>query len=119
MSKVIKGVLIKPNHRAIPYDFEYDSFQDFHTLLDCECFDIATRRFGDHYYDIYLDDEGLLVGKKPAIITFDNDDQVCETLVGICFICKHDDKGDTISLEDDEVKEVLNSNIFGVPYCEL
>ena len=116
----IRGVLVKPYTRAKEFSFEYNNFMDLYPVLDCDTFDVAMRKFGDNFYDIYLDDNGLGTDKGIAIFTVSKTThEILEMLVGNCFICNHDDKGDIISLTDDEVKEVLNSNKGGIPYCEL
>ncbi len=114
----LTGVLAKPNAAPRVIEFELNSYEDLYPVLDCDCFDIAVRRFGKNYYDIYTDDEGLLHFKDPAIYVFD-DDYMVQVLVGNCFVCKHNDEGDTISLTDEEIAEVLNNTRQGVLCCEL
>lgn len=115
----IKGVLVKPKEDAIPYTLKYTSFRDLYPLLDCETFDIATRKFGDNYYDIYLDDNGLLEEKYPAILTADKNGDIVEYLVGNCFICKHDKNGAIRSLTDSEIKEILSYKSGKLLVCGL
>ena len=112
------GVLAVPFAEPRRFAFNLDSYRDFYPVIDCEHFDVVVRKFGKHYYDIYCDDVGLLLQKPPAIFTFDNDVAV-ELICGNCFVCKHDDNGDTISLTEDEVNEVLDNVRQGVLCCEL
>ena len=74
-----------------------------YSILKCTLFDIATRKIGEHYYDIYCDDEGLLKD-KPMVSAMSPDNQ--PMLVGNLFIVKHNDEGDAVSLTDEEIKEI-------------
>lgn len=122
----IVGVLATPYASPKRHVLKLNSYQDFYPMLDCECFEIVRRKFGKNYYDVYCDDEGLLLDKDPAIYTF-HQDAICEIIVGNCFICKHDEEGETISLAEDEVNEVLNNarevivdaKMQGVLVCEI
>ena len=112
MTNLIKGVLITPNQEGtLPreYTLKEESIKDFHNLLDCDTFDIQSRKFGDEWLDVYCDDEGLLkADNKPAIVTF-MDGEISEIIVGSVFICNCNEKGETISLTDEQVKKVLAS----------
>ena len=56
----VKGFLIDVEN-SNPYIAEIDgSIESYYQILKCDMFDIATRRIGENYYDIYCDDEGLL-----------------------------------------------------------
>lgn len=112
------GVLVKQNEKPVRYEFDYESYESFYPVLECDTFDIVTRKFGKNYYDVYVDDEGLLLNKTPAIFTFDNDILV-EMLVGNCIILSHDKDGNTISLTEEQVNEILANIRGGVLVCEL
>lgn len=108
--KKIKGVLITPKNNSIKvYELEEKSFEDYYPLLECETFDIQTRKFNGEYLDIYCDDEGLFKeGNKPSIITFDNG-KIVEQIVGNVFIVGHNNEGQTISLTDEQIYSVLSN----------
>ena len=114
----LRGVLVRPNESGVDFTFDLNSYKDFYPVLDCDAFDIVERKFGNNYYDIYVDDEGLLNNKETAIYTL-GEGGVVEILVGNCFVCKHNDEGDTISLTDDEVDEILSNTIGGSVCCVL
>lgn len=38
-----------------------DHLEQFYRLIGCRCIDIAVRKVGETYYNVVLDDEGLLV----------------------------------------------------------
>lgn len=106
--KKIKGVLVS-NGEIKEYELEVNSYKDYYKILDCDTFDIVTRKFGDEWLDIYCDDEGLLKsGNKPSILTF-CDGNVVEQIVGNAFITSHNDDGDAISLNDEQIKKVMDT----------
>lgn len=108
--KKLKGVLVA-NNEIKEFEFEYNNYKDFYPLLNCSTFDIQTREFNGEWLDIYCDDEGLLkTNPKPSILTFSNGELV-EQIVGNVFIVSHDDEGETISLTDEQIKKVLDTQV--------
>ena len=104
--KKIKGVLVS-NGVAKEYELEYNNYKDFYPLLNCDTFDVQSRKFNGEWLDIYCDDEGLFkTNNKPSILTFSNGGLV-EQIVGNAFIVAHNDEGDTISLTDEQVQKVM------------
>ena len=104
--KKIKGVLVS-NGVAKEYELEYNNYKDFYPLLNCDTFDVQSRKFNGEWLDIYCDDEGLFkTNNKPSILTFSNGELV-EQIVGNAFIVAHNDEGDTISLTDEQVQKVM------------
>lgn len=111
----IKGVLITNNGDVKTHTLELKSYKDFYPILNCGCFTIVTRNFNGHNLDIYCDDEGLFKSEnKPTIYTFGGSGRVVEKIVGNAFICKCDDEGKTISLDDDEIKAALGC-VYEIP----
>lgn len=76
-------------------------WRSIYELLNCTTFTIATRRFGNYVFDIYLDDEGLL--KQDQTVTGISTD-MREMLVGNLFIVSHDDNGEVVGLTDDQIR---------------
>ena len=109
----IKGILITTNQKETKprvYEAEINSYKDYYPLLECDTFDIQSRRFKDKWLDIYCDDEGLFKEiNRPSILTFNKNGQLVEQIVGNVFIVSHDDEGNTISLTDEEVEAVLSA----------
>lgn len=102
MNKV-RGFLIDVE-KSNPYIAEVDgSLESYYTILNCDTFDIASRKIGEHIYDIYCDDEGLLKD-HPLVSAISSDRH--PMLVGNLFITKTDEEGNTISLTDEEIDEV-------------
>ena len=104
--KKIKGVLVS-NDVIKEYELEYNNYKDFYPLLNCDTFDVQSRKFNGEWLDIYCDDEGLFkANNKPSILTFSNGELV-EQIVGNAFIVAHNDEGDTISLTDEQIQKVI------------
>ena len=87
---------------------------DYKTLLNLlenvDTLTCATRKIGDHHYDIWLDDEGLLKNDELtcSAIAIDNSN---EALVGNLVIANYDMEGNTIGLEDEDIKEIIDNFI--------
>ena len=118
-SKTITGVLIDNTTnktKIAKYDLEQTTkpnlnLQRIYAMLNCDCIDCVTRKFGEHYYDIWCDDEGLFKeAPLPAIATF-NEGEIVEQIVGNVFICKHDGKGGMQSLTQEEYEEVISKTL--------
>lgn len=93
---------------------ECSSLEDYYDALQCETFDIARRKIGGHYFDIFVDDIGLF-DESPivsAIRWVDKDAGKAEPmLVGNLIIANHDAEGNTTSLTREDVGVIL-SNIL-------
>jgi len=108
----IKGILITPNQKNTKpriYELEVNSYKDYYPLLECDTFDIQSRNFNGKYLDIYCDDEGLFKKDNQVAIVTMSEDKIVEQIVGNVFITSHDNKGNTISLTEDEIKSVLST----------
>ena len=106
--KKIKGVLVI-NGEIKEYELECNSYKDYYKILNCDTFDIQTRKFGDEWLDIYCDDDGLFrENNEPSVLTFANG-KLVEQIVGNVFIVNHDDEGETISLTDEQIKKVMET----------
>ncbi len=114
MKNFLTGVLIDVSS-GLPVikdgSFDANDFKSLYPLLNCRVFTIATRKIGGKYFDIYLDDEGLLKdGNIVSAISIDNS----EVLVGNILVVKHDDDGGIVGLDKDEMKFVKLSMYSGV-----
>ena len=80
--------------------------KNFYELLECDLFDVVRCEIGGERYDIYVDDEGLLKDEPFPVASCQNvDDYV---LFGNALIFRSDDMGETVSLTDDDVKNINN-----------
>ena len=79
-------------------------FEDYYKYLNCDCFDIVTRRIGKQKlpFDIFCDDEGLLKFHIPTAYNSKNQTM----LVGNLIFSKTDNEGETISLTPEEIKYI-------------
>jgi hypothetical protein len=111
----ITGILITPSQEGTKpriYDLEVSSYRDYYPLLECDTFDIQTRKFGDKWLDIYCDDEGRLKGENnPSILTYNSTGHLVEEIVGNVFIVGHNEEGETISLNEEEINEVMKTMV--------
>lgn len=63
--------------------------------------------------DLVLNDEGLINGLEPRAVVFgEGTDEakkqrkIKEIIHGDCFVCRHDDEGNFLSIEDGDVKTI-------------
>lgn len=113
--KKIKGMLVRANgdDRIQEYELEYDGIDSIYNLLDIRCFDIPERMIGEHWYDIYCDDEALLKDPIPnrTFITLNDRGQIVEKIYGNIFICKHDRNGGIKGLTKSELNEIWHCSM--------
>ena len=100
MARVFVLDVIQNEVRMVEVDEELD---DFYEQLSCKVFDVAKRKVGDVYYDIYCDDMGLLK-EDPVVSAIDQDGK--PMLVGNLLLANHDDHGRTTSLSLKDVENI-------------
>lgn len=104
----ISGLLISNRGEWKEVVFENDNLEEMYNLVDCRCLDVVQRKIGDKYYDIWLDDEGLLKGELVP-------NGVClnayEILMGNLLIVNVSKSGKSVSLELDDIANIL-LNLF-------
>ena len=84
--------------------------EGYYKALECDTIDIVSRNIGGEYYDIVCDDEGLF---KENFVSM-----ICEVtlepmLVGNLFICRHNRRGNEVSLTADDVTNILAHCVRG------
>lgn len=77
-------------------------------LIGCRCFDIARRKVGGKYFDIYCDDEGLLKS-VPRMTGYSVKDGFM--LAGNLIFTQTNGEGDTIGITKDDVKLILENTV--------
>ena len=87
-----------------------EDLDDFYAELECHTFDIARRRIGKNYYDIFCDDIGLY-REKPVISAVNADGE--PMLVGNLIFANHDGQGNTTDLSDEDIVQIC---AHAVPY---
>ena len=106
---IVTGVLIDTvNRKASIHTVNSDTLQAYYDILNCNTFDIATRKIGKKYYDIFCDDEGLYQSNPVVSALSANGEPM---LVGNLFVTRTDSNGETISLSLGEIREVMEHTI--------
>lgn len=96
------------------FDFkrvECNGLSDYYRYLNSECFDIAVRKVGGTYYDIFVDDIGLF-REEPVITAISNSGE--PMLVGNLIFANHDTCGNTTSLSENDILSIMDSTGFAV-----
>lgn len=109
----IKGILFKRGrHKVVEFE---DKLDNLYEMIDCSCLDCLERRFGDKYFDIWVDDEFLLKADKVIIPNaMSYDERAIEYVAGNLLIVKHNEEGAMESLTDDDIK-YIEDFIYKVP----
>lgn len=89
---------------------EDDRLKQFYDLIGCRCIDICTRKIGNTYYNIVLDDEGLLVS-DPIFSAID--ERMHGMLAGNIIIFGIGDDQDLCSIEDTDPANI-RANMYEV-----
>lgn len=75
--------------------------------IGCDFFDVVSLYFYDDpektQYDFYVDDLGYYKNYEPSVLSGNY-----PALVGTCVIKKHDDTGEDVSLEMDDVIKIVS-----------
>lgn len=87
-----------------------DHLKQFYDLIGCRCIDICTRKIGKKYYNIVLDDEGLLVS-DPVFSAIDKG--MNGMLAGNLIIFGIGDDQDLCSIEDTDPANI-RANMYEV-----
>lgn len=81
-----------------------EGLSDYYEMLRCRTIDIVTRKIGRKWYDIIVDDEGLLK-EDPLISAIDDFGRVM--LVGSLIICGvADDEGELTDLNANDIQYI-------------
>jgi len=94
--------------------FNGDTFQkvqceeldDYYKYLECDCFDITTRKINGAYFDIFCDDIGLF-REDPKLTAVSPKNK--PMLVGNLIFANHDSEGNTTSLSDEDMVQIISS----------
>ena len=110
MEKTIKLILCTPNAEPkvveLPKKHHYTQLKK---LLEIDSpIDCATRKLSNgKWYDLWIDDEGLLKAKARICGSCNN---ATEYLCGNILIARHDRYGNTTGLTDDEIDYILKND---------
>ena len=94
-------------------EVDITNYKDFYVLINCSCFDVARRQIGNEkrYYDIFVDDMGMLRGER-IVSAVDNNCEVM--LVGNLVITKTDEEGEQIDLSNDDIEYLKHYILLGI-----
>lgn len=96
------------------YEAECNELNDYYEHLKCDCFDIACRKIGDKYFDMFVDDVGLF---KDSPIPSVFDTEMNPMLVGNVIIANHDMEGNTTSLTDEDIA-IIKAHTVSLVYFD-
>ena len=87
-----------------------EKLEDFYEHLKCSCFDIAHRKIGGKWFDIFCDDEGLFKDSPIPSAIFPEEFNKNHTvaLVGNLIFANHDYEGNTTALSDEDINNIKN-----------
>ena len=120
-----KVLVVKPvlENNNINLDFSTESFVDY---LDMRTFVNGPIELlaipiviDDNSYDIFLNEEGKLIGGLLPSIVLLNDDKVYDIVVGNFFVSKSNYEGESVDMSNDEInkiKEFINNNMDSFIY---
>lgn len=72
-----------------------------------------SKKFNNNIIDIIINEEGKYIeGLKPEIAIIDgNTNKVLDVVFGNCIFASHNEEGDTVSLNDEQIK-IINSELY-------
>lgn len=96
-----------------------DDLDEFYRIIgnDCRSIDIPSRKVGSKYFDIIVDDEGLLKS-NPICTGIDAKTGDC-MLFGTLIFTNTDDEGRTVSLTDEDIRIISNELAVGLNMITL
>ena len=106
----MKFILIKAGAKAEVVELQGDKidYLKMKELLEIDSpVTCVERKIGNEYYDLWLDDEGLLKPEKDRIVTGFLQFGGQELLVGNMLILKHDEEGNSVGLTDEDLENVF------------
>ena len=112
-TKIINGLLVDVNkNETSQHVLMYTGIKDIYKMLNIDLFAIVSRKIGDKYYDIYCDDKALMKeNQKPSLITLDKNKRIIEVIYGSIFVCQSNKDGETISINEDDIKNILKNRV--------
>ena len=103
--KNMKVVLVDTEKNTIEVKTIKDDLDEIYKYLKCDLFDVARRKIGKHAYDIIADDLGFYADNP--ICTAVNPLIQEDILVGNLIICRHEGNGEFMSLNDNDIFNIL------------
>lgn len=111
---MLKLLLLKRDGRNVTHtivEVEEDNFlKRAYMLIHCDTVDCVERRLSKDgkLYDLWVDDEGALKGNtKPTLATMSRFNDICEVIFGNVLVANHDEEGNTTTLTDEEIADII------------
>lgn len=102
------------NNKIKPVDV--NGLDDYYQYIDCRCIDIVRRKIGGKYFEIIIDDEGLLVN-NPIPSAINKYGEVM--LVGNLLIAGGEVvDGELIGITDSEITHILQKGYVFVQFVQ-
>ena len=102
----LTGVFINANNLKASEVTIIDNLNNIYELLNCNLIDVVQRNIAGKDYNIICDDEGFL--KPDLIFTARNLNFSEDCIVGNLFVVSSDENGEFLSLDKDEIKEIID-----------
>lgn len=107
---LVLDVIGETGFYEIIIDKESEPLDTFYKHLHCDCFDITHRRVDGVWFDIFVDDIGLL--KDSPISAVDKARQ--PALVGNLIFAHHDMAGNTTGLSDEDIQHIKRNRLIAL-----
>lgn len=98
-----RTVLLNVYEKSVEVMDVKGELEDFYRNIECSCIAITRRKIGDRWYDLVVDDEGLLES-FPTISAFDS--RMRPVLVGNIMFFNVCEDGELVGLSDDDVNYI-------------
>lgn len=107
----MRGLLFDTNTQDFT-EIDVKDWHEYHDLLNCRCIDVCRRKIGNKYFEIVLDDEGLLKD-NPVLSASNPFDRECLLVGNLIFYGGVDSEGDFTPITDDGVKTIKDNVMLG------
>lgn len=91
-------------------EVDVKDLHDYYKLINCSCIDVCRRKIGDRYFEIVVDDEGLLKD-KPMLSAINPLDDNCVLVGNLIFYDGVDYEGEFTPITDEGVK-IIKENLL-------
>lgn len=114
VSREANGALVMKAHELEKKDGSY--LDALYSAIKCDTVDVVSRRIGQKWFDLWVDDNGLLVNDPVftglTVHSENGEGKIVERLAGNIFICGSDKAtGELASLSDEEIAGIQKERI--------
>lgn len=87
------------------------NLNEYYDALECEILDIARRKVGGKYFDVFVDDMGLFK-ENPVVTAISPEGE--PMLVGNLIFANHNGEGNTVSLTLTDIVMIMNAKCLAL-----